>query len=369
MLRILDRYLIRELAFGLIASAALLLLVTLGGTLSDVLSKVATGRYPAGVMFPVVGLRILDAMSTLLPLALFLGVLLGLARLYRDSEMHVLASSGMGPRDLLRPALLLGLPMTVLVGIISLWLGPWAAHTSQTIVNRANRSIIAAGLEAGRFTELPGGGGMMFVAGMNVRGTHLRGIFVASDRTNTQGLPEVNLITAANGDMHIDPQSGARYLVLHDGHRYVGVLGQSNWKLMDFRSNDISLAQVDAGAGGSHITVHERSTLALLSQPDPKSRAEMAWRLTAPVSTLVLLLLALPLSRQGPRESFYGRLLIAVLAYLIYANLLSVGRAEILAGHPSGAVLMWGVQIITIGLALGLFRWQYRTRKLKGSST
>ncbi len=63
----------------------------------------------------------------------------------------------------------------------------------------------------------------MFVAGMNVRGTQLRGIFVAADRTDAQGLPEVDLITAANGDMHLDPQSGARYLVLHDGHRYVGV--------------------------------------------------------------------------------------------------------------------------------------------------
>ena len=369
MLRILDRYLIRELAFSLIASAALLLVVTLGGTLSDVLSKVAAGRYPASVMFPVLGLRILDAMSTLLPLALFLGVLLGLARLYRDSEMHVLASSGMGPGGLLRPALLLGLPMTVLVGIISLWLGPWAAHTSQTMVSRANRSVIAAGLEAGRFTELPGGGGMMFVAAMNVRGTHLKKIFVASDQANSQGLPGVDLITAESGDIHLDPQSGTRYLVLHDGHRYAGVLGQSNWKLMDFRSNDISLAKLNAGADGSRVNVHERSTLALLSQPDPKSRAEMAWRLTAPVSTLVLLLLALPLSRQGPREPFYGRLLIAVLAYLIYANLLSVGRAEILSGHASGDVLMWGGQILTLGLALLLFRWQYRTYKLKGNTT
>jgi len=69
--------------------------------------------------------------------------------------MHVLASSGMGPRGILKPIAMLGVLLAIAVGLLSLWLGPWAARTSDVLVAAANRSVIAAGLDAGRFTELP----------------------------------------------------------------------------------------------------------------------------------------------------------------------------------------------------------------------
>ena len=67
----------------------------------------------------------------LLPLALFLGVLLAYGRLYRDSEMAVLASAGLGIRRLARPLLWIALPVAVLVGMTSLWLAPAALRTSR----------------------------------------------------------------------------------------------------------------------------------------------------------------------------------------------------------------------------------------------
>jgi len=372
MLRILDRYLLKELAFGTLGSAALLLVVTIGGTLSDVLSKVAAGRYPASVMFPVLGLRMLDALSALLPVALFLGVLLGLARLYRDSEMHVLSASGMGPSGLLRPALLLALPVTIVVGVISLWLGPWSAAASQAMVDNANRSVIAAGLEAGRFTELPGGNGVIYTQELSPDGQRLTRVFVASERAHPGAAPgaapEVNLVTAARGRMFIDPQSGDRFLALFDGHRYSGVLGQSNWRLLDYRRNDLSLSSInagmsDAGAGAPH----EQTTLTLLRSQVPADRAELAWRIAAPLSVLVLALLALPLARQNPREPFYGRLLLAVLAYLVFANVLGIGRAEIMAGRSAGAWLMALIEIAVAAFALLWFRRQNRERHVRGA--
>ncbi len=364
MLRILDRYLLKELAFGTLGSAALLLVVTVGGTLSDVLSKVAAGRYPASVMFPVLGLRVLDALSALLPVALFLGVLLGLARLYRDSEMHVLSSSGMGPAGLLRPALLLATPTLLVVGAIALWLGPWSAAASQALVDNANRSVIAAGLEAGRFTELPGGNGVIYTQALSPDGQRLTRVFVASEKAHTQGAPEVDLVTAARGRMFVDPGSGDRFLVLRDGHRYSGVLGQDDWRLLDYRRNDVSLASINADAGNAGAgSPHEQNTLALLRSRAPADRAELAWRIVAPLSVLVLALLALPLARQNPREPFYGRLLLAVLAYLVFANALGIGRAEIMSGKRGGIWLMALVLLAVAGFALLWFRQQHRARQ------
>ena len=368
MLRILDRYLLKELVFGTLGSAALLLVVTIGGTFSDVLSKVAAGRYPASVMFPVLGLRVIDALSALLPVALFLGVLLGLARLYRDSEMHVLSSSGMGPSGLLRPALLLAVPVTIVVAVISLWLGPWSAATAQAMVDNANRSVIAAGLEAGRFTELHGGNGVIYTQELSPDGQRLTHVFVASERTRPGAAPEVNLVTAARGKIFIDPQSGDRFLALVDGHRYSGVLGQIDWRLLDYRRNDLSLASVNADAGvvGAGAP-HEQTTLTLWRSGVPADRAELAWRIAAPVSVLVLALLALPLARQNPREPFYGRLLLALLAYLVFANTLGIGRAEIMAGRRSGGWLMALIEIAITAFALLWFRRQHSERRVRGA--
>src|SRR5699024_12091573 len=101
MLRILDRYILRELAMSVLAVAIVLLVVLAGGTFARVLQQVAQGSFPASVMFAVLGLRMVSALTALLPLALFLGVLVALGRMYHDSEMHVLSASGLGRRGIL----------------------------------------------------------------------------------------------------------------------------------------------------------------------------------------------------------------------------------------------------------------------------
>jgi lipopolysaccharide export system permease protein len=236
------------------------------------------------------------------------------------------------------------------------------------MVDNANRSVIAAGLEAGRFTELPGGNGVIYTQELSPDGQHLTRVFVASEHARPGVAPEVNLVTAARGKMFIDPQSGDRFLALFDGHRYSGVLGQSNWRLLDYRRNDLSLTSIntsvdDAGAGAPH----EQTTLTLLRSRAPADRAELAWRIAAPASVLVLALLALPLARQNPREPFYGRLLLAVLAYLVFANTLGIGRAEIMAGRSVGAWLMALIEFAIALFALLWFRRQHSEHRARGA--
>src|SRR5690606_10099924 len=74
VLRIIDRYLLRELTRSFVAVNAVLLLVTFGGVLTDVLNKIARGKLPATLLLAQVGLRSLDALGIVLPLGLFLTV-------------------------------------------------------------------------------------------------------------------------------------------------------------------------------------------------------------------------------------------------------------------------------------------------------
>ena len=88
-MRIIDRYLLRELTRSFIAVNAVLLLVTFGGVLTDVLNKIARGKLPATLLLAQVGLRSLDALAIILPLGMFLTVLLAYGRLYRDSIIEI----------------------------------------------------------------------------------------------------------------------------------------------------------------------------------------------------------------------------------------------------------------------------------------
>ena len=369
MLRILDRYFLRELVLSVLATTIVLLVIFTGGTFARVLQQVANGSFPASVMFQVLGLRIVNALPGLLPLSLFLGVLVALGRLWRDSEMHVLAAAGMGARGLLRPALMLGIPVTVLIALVSLWLGPLSARTADQLVAEANRSVIAAGLDAGRFTELPGKGGVIFVAGMNRQGTRLDQVFLASDEAADASHPaRVKLITARHGQLYQGSETRGRYLALMDGWQFQVPLGQQNWQRMRYRRNDVALSEVRPQTQDDSDPLESTGTLDLMSSDTVDARAELAWRTAAPVTALVLLLLALPLARQSPREARYGRLLIAVLAYFLYFLLLSLGRALIDRGTVHNSAPMWVLHLLVAAGALWMFRRQYRAWRVPEAS-
>lgn len=361
-LSILDRYLLRELLIGTAAANLVLLVIFTGGTFADILNKVASGRLPGEIMFEVLGLHVVDTLSALLPMAMFLGILLALGRMYRDSEMHVLSTSGFGPRGLLRPAAWLAIGTAFLIGMISLWLGPLATRTADADVEEANRSVIAAGLEAGRFTELPGKGGILFVDSMNPDGTKLGKLFVASERAGKDNTTQIDVITAKHGELYHEGTADNRFIALFDGHRFDGRLGHDDWRLMTFARNDLALSSPDAG-DDEDDPEHSRTTAALIGDKDPAAHAELQWRIAAPFATLVLALLALPMARQNTRSSTLGRLLIAVLTYLVFANMLIIARTFIAQDKMPAALGLWWVLLPVSVFAAFLFARQYAARR------
>lgn len=365
MLSILDRYFLRELAQTVAATVIVLLVIVVGSTFARVLGQVANGSFPAGVMFQVLGLQTLGGLTNLLPLASFIGVLMALGRMYRESEMHVLASSGMGPAGVLRPVLVLGAVLVVLTTVVSLWLGPWAMRTSDALVTAANRSVIAAGLDAGRFTELPNRGGIIFVDSLSRDGSKLGRTFVATQRVNPAGEVHVKLIHAADGQLYQAGQGGGRFIAFRDGWQYDVPLGGNDWTVMHYARNDTALSSVSADDDDDPI--HAMPTLELARSADPLARAEFAWRANAPALTLVFLLLAVPLARQSPREPRYGRLLLAVIGFYLYYSLLALGRAQIGKDHWHTQAPLWVMHVLMLAFTLWVFWRQYAPRKLPGA--
>ena len=140
-------------------------------------------------------------------------------------------------------------------------------------------------------------------------------------------------------------------------------MGQDDWKRMRFERNEIALS-TPSGEAADSSEDHAKSSLMLAQSSDPAAQAELAWRLSVPVSVLVLALLAVVLSRQNPREARYGRLLIAILVYLLYANVLALVRAGIVQGHVPAWLGLWWVHALAAAIGAWIVWRQYHVGKL-----
>lgn len=345
-MRLIERYLLRQFIISVLAVAAVLFLVSLGGVFADLVAEIARGKVPAPLLLSQLGLRAVRYLPMVLPLAVFLGLLLAVGRLYGDSEMAVLASVGLGPRQLWRSLLLTTVPVVLVIATVALWLAPESARLAQEMITAANRSFIVAGLDAGRFVELPGRAGVLYVGELSRDGTRFKQMFVQSEREG-----RLDIITATSGELVLEGQT-QRYLRLKEGFRVEGSPEQSDFRLMRFAENELRVPDRESASG---VKINARATRELIGDDSAEAVAEWHWRLSMPIFCLVLGLMALPLARSEPRQSRYGRLLLALLVYLLGMNLLVLGRGWLENQTLPTLLGLWWLHVPTAALATWLF--------------
>ncbi|HCH0557057.1 TPA: LPS export ABC transporter permease LptF [Pseudomonas aeruginosa] len=355
----LDRYLFSEFTQSFLAALMVLLIVSMGGLLVDVLGDVANGKLPAGLLLSQLGLATVQFLPLILSLALMLGLMLAIARLYRDSEMAVLTSIGVGPRRLLRPLLLLVVPIVVIVAAVSLWAGPLSLRTSQAMIDNANRSLILAGLEPGQFTVLSDGG-VVYVNGMSSDGTRLAKVFMQRQKGD-----RLDVVTAKSGRMYFEGET-SRFLKLEDGYRVEGPAGEGkDYRLMRYASNEVALP--DGSDKKAQDDPELLTTGQLLGDARPEANAQLQSRITPPLLCLAFALLTLPLARSAPRQSRYGRVMLGFLGYLVAFLMMINGSQWLATGKLPGALGLWWLSLPLLALGVWAYLRDGRLSRPKGA--
>ena len=343
----LDRYLSSEIARSVMAAMVVLSIVSLSGVFADLLGEMASGKVPPVLLMSQLGLRLIRYMPLILPLALMLGYMMALGRLYRESEMYALAAVGVGSRRLLRPVLMVALPAIALIAVGSVWLGPWADGKAQAMVAEANKNLLVAGLEPGRFT-LMSNGGVAYAGNMSSDGTKLSRVFVYRERGE-----RMDVATARSGELYRD--DGARVLALMDGFRVEGPLAGNHldYRLMRYARNEMQLPGAEDKRTSDDPAFKPFGEL--LGDPSAAANAQLHWRIAPPLLALAFVLIAVPLSRSSPRQARYGSMLMAFLAYLVGIFMMLLGTQWLADGSlPPAAGLWW---LLLPMLALGV--WLY----------
>jgi lipopolysaccharide export system permease protein len=145
--------------------------------------------------------------------------------------------------------------------------------------------------------------------------------------------------------------SGMHFVTLFNGHRYEGVPGQSDFRVIDFREHGIPIA-TPADVVGTRDP-DTKPSRELWGTHDASDIAQLQSRTSSPLMALVLTLVAVPLSRLRPRQGRYARVGFAIVVYFVYSNLLSAAKVWVEKGELSPLIGVWWVHAGV--LALGLY--------------
>lgn len=348
---ILFRYLVREILLTAVAVAFTLLIIVISSRLVAYLGSAAAGDLPAGLVFSVIFFRLPGFLELIVPLAFFVSVLLALGRLYVDSEMVVISACGVGPRRLLGIVLVPALLVALLVALLSLFVSPYATERVQQLLHEADATTGLELLSAGRFRVInQGRGRVTYVDRMDNKTGEMFGVFAADRYTQSDGSSRQVMIVAERGHAQTDPDTGARFLVLQNGTRYLGQPGELDFQVMDFATLGQRLEQPRSGP-----VYRKQDTLPsaeLMRSRRPDSQATLQWRVSLALLVVVSTLTAVAMARTDNRRGRYGKLFPAFLLFMVYLVLLNAAREAVGKQQLPVSVGLWWVHglFLIIGL-------------------
>jgi len=351
---LLDRYVAREVASHAFGGFVVVLAIFLVTRVSTLLSDAAVGSLPGGVLALLLALRTVMALPSLLPAVAYLGVLLAMNRLSHDRELIAMAASGVTPGRLERAVLGFALAAAAAIAVLSFTGRPWAAARFNEVRDRA---IAASGLDdltPGVFYELHSDAREVVFAESRSADDpeYLENVFV--QRRNADGLA---VFSAARAIESRDPVQGIRNLILEDGYQYDLTVDGDKQTVTQFERLAM---QVPLAPSASDSDVEKSlSFAALFGTRDPEAAAELQWRSSMPIATILLCLLAVPLGRTDPRRGRAARVVVAALLYVVYRTLLGTAKSWVADGILPPTPGLWVVHGGCLLLVLAL-AWRQR---------
>ncbi|BAP41398.1 permease YjgP/YjgQ [Pseudomonas sp. StFLB209] len=365
---IVFRYLSREVLVTLSAVSAVLLVIIMSGRFIKYLAQAASGALDPGVLFMIMGFRLPGFLQLILPLGLFLGILLAYGRLYLESEMTVLAATGMSQQRLLAITLGPATLVALLVAWLSFSLAPQGASQFAVLINKQDALTEFDTLVPGRFQALRDGTRITYTQELSEDRTQLGGVFISERRMSDDKSEErgITVLVAEKGRQEVRPD-GSRFLVLENGYRYDGNPGEANYRAIQYDTYGAMLPKPEISA-----EVTERDAIPsseLFGNDTPRYQAELHWRISLPILVFIVTLMAVPLARVNPRQGRYLKLLPAILLYMAYLTILIAVRGALEKGKLPMALGMWWVHALFLAIGVGLMYWEPLRLKLAGRRT
>lgn len=346
-LTIIDKYIAKELLAAFLSVIFILLIIVLSTEVVHLLKWVSQGVIPVSAFLAYLLNSLFEFSVVLIPLSLLMGILLAFGRLYRDSEMAAIMSAGIGPVQWYRPLMLIAVPTTLVLLVLLLYVKPLITYQRALLAAEIQSQAEVDTLLIGQFNRASKGGGVLFLESDAEKKKLIKNVFFQQHRDDT------GHVDLAAGTSNWYNDKGQRYMMMHGGTHYVGNAGEAGFKIIKYKDYGI---HIDKKRVAAKLSEKSKTVSELWASDRPVDQAELQWRLTLPLATIIVAFMALPLSHTDPRSGRYAKLALALIIYLLYSNLLGIGKTWIMQEKVPVWVGTWWVHIIAIIITFYLLK-------------
>jgi len=315
---ILERYIVREITAPFVAICAVLIMIFSGYSAIRFLNDAVNGLLSAKTVTTLVSLKILIAFEVLIPVTLYLSIVLALSRLYSDGEITAMESGGISQSRIIVSVLFLAILLSGGVTLLSLYARPVAYKNLYSLETVGQNEFDISKVEAGRFYDF-GDNLVFFAEKLHHAKNQAENVWI------WEISPEKREVTTASEAYQINGSGdGEKTILLHNGYHYVLELKNGNDRIVRFQENMFQLDSAKKESGRYRQKAAPTELLALSSVP--VDIAEFQWRISTGITTLLMALLAIPLSRAAPRRSRYGKVVVAIILFFLFYNLSLIAK-------------------------------------------
>ena len=346
---LINRYLNREILNPLVTICTILVVIFAGYSATRYLPDAADGMMTGKTVLALVFLKILIALEVLIPVTLFLSVITVLGRLHAESEVIALQASGLCERTLMISVLQLSCVVALLVAVLSLYVRPWAYEKSYWLKADAEANFDFSRLKPGRFHEIGEGKYVVFLESIHESQERAEGVFVEQRNESFR-----KIIRAREAWQEIDPASGEKSVVLHDGYQYELEAAGGKTSLFRFQTFRLILTPKEIESIGYRRKA--ATTMSLTTSSVAEDKAEFQWRLSTGFSTILLGLLGIPLSRTAPRRGKSANIFMGVIIFAIYYNMTAMAKTWMEQGVVGSFPGIWWPHVLLAVLLIALLK-------------
>ncbi|ENX44361.1 LPS export ABC transporter permease LptF [Acinetobacter sp. NIPH 2100] len=312
---IIRRYLVKQVVSTSLVVIGLLTLIMMGGRLIKYFGVAAQGRLDAGILFSIIGYRLPEFLTLILPLGFFIALMLVFGRLYVDHEMAVLNGSGVSRNQLARLLLPMTLVYLVVQTCLMLWVGPWGLREFEKLTSI---QAVRTGFDLVRPKEFISSGPFTIYAGsLSEDRKNLKDIFFYQ-KAKQEDKPDVMILAKEATRVEVENDT-ANVVDLVQGRRYEIYPNQPRYTQAEFQSYRLRLENdKDVKFESDDVAALSMSKL-WEKRDDSVLKSELGWRVFGPLVIIVALMLAVALSEVSPRQGRYYRLIPAI---FIFASLI-----------------------------------------------
>ncbi len=340
----------RELARGFGATLVVILTIVLTMFLIRTVGQAADGAVAPQDVVLLLGYVALGHLPTMMALSLFVAVVITLGRMYRDSEMAIWFASGVGLTRFVRPVLRTGWPVLLVVGLLLLVVWPWGNLNSMELRDRYQQRSDLSRITPGVFQTSSDGQRVFFIERESSDGVNARNVFILGQQEHGES------VTSARAG-RLESEGDDRYLVLERGQRNDVDRESGERTLSSFESYRV-LASEHAAHAAESVPPKATGTLELIRRPSPRNEGELTWRFGLLLGAANLLLLGIGLAATNPRRASNWNLLFALLAFVVYYNLINLSQAWVAGGRMAMGPALLGLHGAAFAFALALLWWR-----------